>query len=315
MTGCRILSMNKDANRHLQYIAGIAFVNLASFVWATNMVLGRWLKDAVGPLSLSASRFVIASLIFAVVIRSLPSAERRIGDDWRLLAGMALTGVVLFSPVLYFGLHYTTAVNCTIINALSPLVTGLLAIWFLREPFSTRQIVGAVIAACGVLYLISGGSFSFQQSTLNIGDLIILVSVVIWGLYSVISRRIMYVRSPLSATALSTFIGTPVLCLLAAWELQSTPLNLDLPGTLAVIYVGAVPAALGFYVWNAGMKRLGPAIATIFINTLPLYGALLGYVFLGEPIGFEHIVGGVLIISGGIIATLKRQKAAVKPSR
>jgi drug/metabolite transporter (DMT)-like permease len=300
--------MGGDAKHQIQQLVGIACVNLASFVWATNMVLGRWLKDAIGPLSLSASRFVIASLIFAVVIRSLPPAERRIGDDWRLLAGMALTGVVLFSPVLYFGLHYTTAVNCTIINALSPLVTGLLAIGVLREPLSARQVAGAVVAACGVLYLISGGSFAFRQSALNIGDLIILLSVVIWGLYSVIGRKIMFVRSPLSATALSTFIGTPILCLLAAWELHSTPLNLGLPGTLAVVYVGAVPAALGFYVWNAGMKRLGPAIATIFINTLPLYGALLGYVFLDEPIGFPHLAGGALIIAGGIIATLTRRQ-------
>jgi drug/metabolite transporter (DMT)-like permease len=40
----------------------------------------------------------------------------------------------------------------------------------------------------------------------------------------------------------------------------------------------------------------------VFYNTLPLYGALLGYLFLGEPIGLPHILGGMLVIGGGLWA-------------
>lgn len=294
-----------DSQRRL---VGIVYVNLASFVWATNMVLGRWLKDAIGPLSLSAARFVVASLIFAVVLRSLPPADRRIGSDGRMLVLMALTGVVLFSPVLFLGLHYTTAINCTLINALSPLVTGLFAIWLLNEPFTRQQRIGALLAFCGVAWLISGGSFAFWQSAaLNVGDFIVLGSVIIWALYSIVSRKVMHHRPALSATALSIFIGTPVLCILAVWELQTVPLSLDLAGILAVVYIGAVPAALGFSLWNAGLARLGPGTATIFVNTLPLYGSLLGYCFLGEPVGLPHSIGGLLIISGGVIAAWRKR--------
>lgn len=299
-----------QGNKHIQQIIGVGCVNLATFVWATNMVLGRWLKDYIGPVTLSAARFVVASALFAAVLRHLPQQERRIGDDRRLLTVMALTGVVLFSPVLYLGLRYTTAVNCTLINGLSPLVTGILAAWFIHESLSGRQIWGAVIAFAGVAFLISGGSLSFLEAAqLNIGDFIVLLSVVIWGFYSIVSRRIMLHRSSLSATALSTFIGTPVLCLFAVWEMRSIPVNLDLTGICAVVYVGVVPAAIGFYAWNAGVARLGASGATVFINTLPLYGALLGYLFLDEQIGLPHVVGGMLIIIGGVVAALKRSGA------
>jgi drug/metabolite transporter (DMT)-like permease len=295
------MTMKKEDRINL--ITGIAYINLATFVWATNMVLGRWLRDAIGPLSLSAGRFIVASMLFAVLVRQLPQQERHLGKDRWMLIAMAMTGTVLFSPVLYFGLHYTTAVNCTIINGLSPLVTCLIAAWLINEPLSGRQTGGAIMGLIGVGVLISGGSVEvWSAASLNIGDFIVLVSVLIWAFYSVFASKVLRHRSSLSATALSTFIGTPVLCILALVEIQNIPLNMDLKTGLAVIYLGIVPAAIGFYSWNKGVARLGPGRATVFINTLPLYGALLGFLFLNEHIGLAHMIGGTLIIGGGIIA-------------
>ncbi|MDR3560447.1 MAG: DMT family transporter [Negativicutes bacterium] len=297
----------------INQLIGIVYVNLATFFWATNMMLGRLIKDSVGPITISATRFCVAALLFAVILRQLPPQERRLGGDRRWLAAMALTGVVLFSPLLYWGLHYTTVVNSTMINGTGPLVTGLFAAWFLKEPMTSRQTAGAVAALAGVLVLISGGSLAFWSSAqFNVGDLLILLAVAIWGLYSLAGGRVMRHRSSLSATALSTFIGLPVLCLLAVWEVYTTPAHFDARLVSIIVYMGVVPAAGGFYAWNAGVARLGPSGAMVFYNTMPLYGALLGYLFLGESIGLPHIVGGLLIVSGGLWAA--RKSPAVLPA-
>lgn len=295
--------MDKEKRKRL---AGIGYVNLATLVWASNMVLGRLVKDDIGPVAVSAVRFFIAAVIFALLLRRQPPEDRHIGKDGILFAAMAITGVVLFSPVLYLGLHYTTAVNSTIINGFAPLLTGLFAAWFLGEPMSGRQTGGALVALAGVLFLISGGSASFwTTAAFNKGDLLVLVAVAIWGLYSVIGTKVMRHRSAISATAFSTFIGLPVLGLFAVWELQSIPVSLDLHLILIIVYLGIVPAAVGFYAWNAGVARLGAGGAMVFYNTLPLYGAVLGYLFLDEPIGLPHIIGGLLIAGGGIWAARK----------
>ncbi len=293
------------------HLMGIVYVNLATMAWASNMVMGRLLKDSIGPVTLAASRFLVAAVIFAIFLRHQSQTERRIGKDWRLLAGMAATGVVLFSPVLYLGLHYTSAVNGTLINGIGPLLTGAMTAFFLHQPMSRRQIVGAVIGFAGVLYLISGGSASFWQTAqFNVGDIIVLLSVAFWGLYSVIGSRVMRHRSAVSTTAFSTMMGLPVLILLSLWELRSFPVMVDAQMILSVLYLGVVPAAGGFYAWNAGVARLGPSGAMVFYNTLPLYGALLGITLLGEPIGLPHVIGGLLIIGGSIWAA--KQPAARK---
>ncbi len=288
-------------------LVGIVLVNVATLSWATNMALGRWLRDDVGPLTLAAARFVIASGLYAVLLQRQPAEERRLGQDRWLLLAMALCGVTLFAPTLYLGLRFTTAVNATLINGLGPLITGFLATLLIREPMSRRQVVGAVVALIGVVSLISGGSLAFWKKTgINIGDLITLGAVTLWGLYSVLGRRVMRLRSALSATAFSAFLGLPLLLLAAVWEMLILPVNASPRLLLAILYIGVAPTVIGFLAWNAGVRRLGASGAMVFYNTLPLYGALLGFLLLGEAIGPAHLVGGALIIGGGIWGAWKQ---------
>jgi len=302
----QVETADSGPDRRAQW-AGIALVNLATLTWATNMALGRYLRDDVGPLTLAAARFFIAAPILLTLLSRRPAEERRPGPDRWLLLAMAISGVVVFAPTLYLGLRYTTTVNATLINGFGPLVTGLLAALLIGEPMSRRQVGGALVGLAGIAVLISGGSPDFWRAAqINIGDLITLGAVSLWSLYSVIGRRTMRRRPALSATALSALMGLPLLILAAAWEIQHLPPKIDAGLLLALLYIGVAPTVGGFLAWNAGVRRLGASGAMVFYNTLPLYGALIGYLALGEPIGPAHLVGGVLIVGGGLWAARKR---------
>ncbi len=284
-------------------LTGMALVNLATFVWATNIVLGRWLRSGIGPISLAAFRFLVAALIFALLLRRRPVQERRIGPDGRALVGMALTGVVVFAPLLYLGLRYTTAVNTTLINGLGPLITGILAGLLIGEPMTRRQVGGAVLGLVGVLWLISGGHLDFWHKVhFNVGDFIVLAAVALWGLYSILGREAMRRRSALSATAFSMFLGLPILLLAAPWEMRALPVHWGATLFLSLLYIGVAPTVLGFLSWNEGVRRLGPSGAMVFYNMLPVYGTLLSFLLLGEGIRTAHLIGGGLIILGGVWA-------------
>jgi drug/metabolite transporter (DMT)-like permease len=286
---------------------GVGLVNLATLTWASNMTLGRWLRDDIGPLTLAASRFLIASSCLAALLWRRPEDERRLGEDRWLLIGMAVTGVVAFTPMLYLGLQHTTAVNATLINGMGPLITGLLAALLIGERMSPRQVGGAVLGLAGVVTLISKGRLRFWRTMEgSVGDLIILGAVALWALYSVLGRQAMRRRSALSASAFSALLGLPALLLAATWEIQASGFAFDARLVLPLLYIGIAPGVIGFLSWNAGVRRLGASGAMVFYNTLPLYGALLGHFLLGEPLGLGHLIGGALIVGGGLWAAGRR---------
>lgn len=288
---------------------GVALVNLATMAWATNAVLGRWLRDDVGPLTLTALRFTVATAVFTLLLQSRPREERRYGKDkWWILA-MGLAGVVAFSPLLYLGLRYSTAVNSSLIQGFSPLITALIAGWIISEPVSLRQKVGAVLGLIGVAGLISHGSLSFLlHLQFNPGDLILLTAAVAWAFYSVFGRRVMRNRSPVSATALSNLLALPILAVAALFELQYIPVNLRFETIAAMVHICVVPTLLGYLCWNRAVQALGAGGAMVFYNMLPLYGVLMGAAFLDEPLTLSHFIFGGLILAGGLWATLFRRR-------
>ncbi len=283
---------------------GVALVNLATLAWASNAVLGRFLRDDIGPLTLAALRFFLATALLLPLLRGLAPAERHLGADRWWLVGMALSGVVGFSPLLYWGLHHSSAINSSLIQGFSPLITGLLAGWLISEPVTSRQMVGAALGLLGVVGLISRGSLDYLLAlTFNPGDLLFLASAINWAVYSVCARRVMRTRSAVAATVVSNLLGLPLLVLGAAIELPHAPLNLTPATILAIAHICLVPTILGYWSWNRAVQTLGAGGAMVFYNTLPLYGALLAALALGETLGTSTLVFGGLILAGGVWGT------------
>lgn len=296
--------MNSSGSREPK-IWGVVLVNLATIAWGTNAILGRWLRADIGPLTLAALRFTVAAIFFSLLLRRLPAEERRPGKDkWWILA-MALSGVVGFSPLLYFGLRHSTAVNSSLIQGFSPLFTAFIAGWIIQENVTRRQIAGAALGLIGVIGLVSGGSLSFLLNLrFNPGDLSFLAASVTWSFYSVFGRHVMRRRSPVAATALSIYMALPILLTASAFELQHIPLSLRMETMAAILHICLVPTMIGYWAWNRGVRTLGPHGAMAFYNTLPLYGAIMGVVLLGEPFGPAHFIFGGLIIGGGLWASI-----------
>jgi drug/metabolite transporter (DMT)-like permease len=279
------------------------FVNLSCVMWAGNFVLARSLRDEVGPLMLTISRFVVASLFYAVILGRSVVRERLLLKDWALLAAMTLTGVLGFPLLLYQGLQFTTATNAVLINATSPLMTAGLAAILIKERLFPRHVLGGVITFFGVALIVSGGSFErLQRWHVNVGDLYVLLAAGLWGLYSVISRWATRSRSVFSVTAISTWMALPLFLGAAAVGWEPTPTNWNWYLVLAVVYIGIFPSGVAFLSWNEGVRRVGANRAMVFYNMLPVYGAILGVILLGESLGAEHFIGGGLILTGSLMA-------------
>jgi len=277
-----------------------ALVNLSTLLWASNFILGRMLREEIGPLTLTAARFTVAALLYGP---RLIARERLPRGGWLVMVGMALAGIFGFPSLLYRGLQSTTATNGALINGTGPLMTAILAAVLLREKLLGRYILGAFVSLAGVMLIISDGSLQvFLQWQVNTGDLLILFAVGLWALYSVFGRVATRSLSALSATALSTYVALPLLFMSAAFEWQRTPPVLDGYVILAVLYIGIFPSVVAYLAWNEGVRRVGPSRAMAFYNMLPVFGSIFGVILLGEPFGWSQLFGGSLVIAGSLIS-------------
>ncbi|NOY44806.1 MAG: DMT family transporter [Deltaproteobacteria bacterium] len=291
------------------------FVNAATLLWAGNVVLGRALREAVGPWTLAAARGVIASVLFAALLwrRGGTHQPLRPADRW-LVAAMAISGVVGFQVLLYAGLRSTTAVNAGLVNAAGPLATVLLARMLVGTPLARRHVVGAVVSLVGVAVILSQGSWeTLARLRFNPGDVLVLGAVICWALYSIAGRKLLERHPTVWVTATSTVLGALVLVGPAGWEWTRTPPAWSPGVAAALLYIGAGPSFLAFLAWNEGVRRLGPSGAMAFYNTLPLYAGLVAAVALGELPGPAQWAGGILVVGGCLLAAAGSDR--VRPRR
>jgi drug/metabolite transporter (DMT)-like permease len=197
----------------------------------------------------------------------------------------------------------TTATNGVLINATGPLMTAVMAAILLKERLFPRHILGGVTSFFGVALIVSGGSFEkLRQWQMNNGDLYILLAVVLWGLYSVISRRATRSHSVFWVTTLSTWLAIPLFLGTIAVGWRPAPTNWSWHLVIALVYIGFFPSGLAFLSWNEGVQRVGPNRAMIFYNMLPVYGAILGVILLKESFGTHHLIGGAMVLAGSLMA-------------
>ncbi len=289
---------------------GLAWLGLlvASVFWAGNALVARAFHDAIPPFTLAFWRWTLAlAILLPFVARPMwehRSALRHAG--WRLLV-VAILGISTYSVLLYFAARTTVAINLTLLNTCLPLATFIGAGVLLNEWPPRRAWLGMAVATSGLLVLIAQGRLAqLAALSFNPGDLIMLLAVVDWALYTLLLRRWnhYFKLPPLVLLGALVGIGVPVLLPFYLLELASGQrFELSVENFAAIGYTGVCASLLAYLLWNQGIRVLGVAKAVLTNYLMPVFTALLGYLLLGESLQAYHWLGGAMIFSGLLLAT------------
>ncbi len=206
------------------------------------------------------------------------------------------------------------AINISLVNTCLPLATFIGGGLLLGEWPTRRAWVGLLIAAAGLLLLISRGEWAnLAGLQFNPGDLVMLLAVVVWALYTLLLRKWAHYLSvpPLVLLATLVLLGTPLILPFYLVELArvggfaATPANLA-----AIAYTALLASLVAYLAWNHGVKVVGAAKAAITSYSMPVFVAILGWLLLGEALQPYHWLGGGLIFTGLLLATVQRRRSA-----
>lgn len=298
-----------SADRH--EARAYALLGLVMLLWAGNSIVGRAVRNDVGPFVLSFVRWAGASLVllpFALGPMRRDWAVLR--QNWRIVLLLGLSGIAAFNAIMYTGLHYTTATNGLLLQAAIPPMV-LAADRFL---FGARtgwvHWLGVVASMLGVAVIVFQGQPSHVLGfRFGLGDGLVLAACVDWALYTVMLRKRPAV-SPLSFLLATFLVGLAAVAPLALWEaLTGPPVRWGAGVGLAFIYVALLPSLLSYLIYNHAAHVVGPARAGQAITLLPLFGALLSALLLGEPLHSFHFAGMALILIGIVVSALAPRQA------
>lgn len=293
-------------NQRRELLACGALVAAVLF-WAGNAVLGRGVVGEIPPVALSFWRWVAAlALLLPLSWRHLRSSLPAIRQHLGLLTVLGVLSAGLFNTLLYGAAVTTSAINITLINASMPIVIALTAWLTATETLTRRQALGLGIALPGVIVVVAQGSLErLAALSLAPGDLLMVLAITSWAIYSVLLRRHPLGLHPLVLLTALVSLALPFIlaCYLAelALGITYTPQAGHIP---ALLYVAVFPSILSYLGWNYGVQVIGPGRAGMFMYLMPLFAAALALPLLGERLHGYHGVGAVLILLGLYLATL-----------
>jgi drug/metabolite transporter (DMT)-like permease len=292
-------------SRQLLAFAGLL---VSCLCWAGNALVARAFYSAIPPLSLSFWRWSLALAILLPFVAVPLWRERHkvIRGGWRLVL-LAALGISGYNSLLYTAAHSTVAINITLVNTCLPLATYLGAGVLLNEWPPRRAWFGMAVAAIGLITLISRGSLAnLLALSFNPGDLIMLVAVLVWALYTLLLRRWSprFELPPLALLGALVLLGVPIILPFYLVELSQVGGFDPSPANLAAIgYTAVFASLLAYLTWNHGVKVVGAAKAALTSYLMPVFAALLAYLLLGETLEVFHWLGGALIFGGLLLAT------------
>ena len=254
---------------------------------------------------LTCSRWVLAIAVLSAF------AMPYVRADWPVIRQrlpylfvMGAVGFSIFNTLMYTALKYTTAINVAILQAGMPMFIFLLSFLAFRTRPHWGQIVGYGLTLVGVLLTATSGDLlALADLAVNRGDFIMCVAAFVYSAYSVAlaSKPDMHWLSFLTVLFASAAIAAIAMALYEA----TTP-DFIWPSTATawtvIAYTAIFPSivAQGFFI--RGVELLGGNRAGLFLNLVPIFGALLSVALLGEALHLYHIIALILVIGGILLA-------------
>lgn len=278
-------------------------VAVAPLCWAGNIVLAKGVVALIPPVALAFWRWAAAFLIllpltWPYVKRDWPAARA----GWKMVVLLALLGITSFNTLLYKAVHTTTAINGALIQTTMPAVIIIITRIFYGERISRLQAAGVTLCVVGAGVVVLKGRWqALVELALVQGDLLMIIAVVLYALYSALLPRRPNIH-PMSFLTYSFGAGCAGLIPLYLGELAAVGPFALTPATIgSIAYVAIFPSIVAYFCWNRGVAAIGANRTGLFINLIPVFAAVLAILFLGETLKAFHLAGMALILVGFIL--------------
>ncbi|MCM8816800.1 MAG: EamA family transporter [Candidatus Omnitrophica bacterium] len=290
--------MNKKA-----IIAGV----LASASWGTVFFFGQIaVQTGFHPLGVAFFRFLSASIFlffYHFIAKGKFFLEKKDVLNFLLLGATGIAGMNIF---IFYSLRFTDSTITSLLMNANGFIIAILGFFLLREKIGISELAGLLVGIAGCWLIFTQGDLSkISHSNLK-GNTLAACASFCWAFYSVWGKKTNVIEKygAILSTLWASVFGSIMLGIIVYFS--NILLVFDVKNILISIYLGIVPAGIGFTLWFYSIDRLKTIIPGITQFLAPLTTALLAITFLNQRVSSATVIGGLLIVSG-ILFSLKNQ--------
>ncbi len=282
----------------------IAFI-VAAIIGGSNAALIKFTGQEFSPIIITLFRFALAFLII------LPIAIiRKIGLPRQNKKLFFLANLVFTSNVILFaiGIQKTSIIMSQIIYLTTPILVAIIGFVFLKERVSKKQLIGLATSLVGIAILFDGSLTTRDILSFGtpIGNLLVVIGVVCWAFYLVISRKVGKNYSAFTITFYNFLAATIAATALSIFEFTRAPLIIAAitPPTILVLFVIAIVSTVFFFfLYQWVVKKTSAFISSLITYLATVWASILGVAYFHEKFTLSLALGLVLVVSGVFIAT------------
>lgn len=283
-------------------LLALTSVVISCIFWSISFSVSKILLKEYSPFELSFIRFFLAFIFSAILfypeIRKTPL-------NWKyqkplFIAGML--GVTLYFVFENSGLKYTDASEGALIVGSFPALGLIVEFLGSKEKIPQNRLWGVILSIIGVLLIIGDSGINLKFNNL-FGDILVLLSGVMWVIYNWEIKKVNHLYSHEVITTFQMLWGT--LLFIPFLTFTGIHIKINLPIFLSFFYLSFFCSVLGYLLYNYGLKHLSVSQVVNLLNLIPLFGAIWGVIYLKETLSFLKIIGGISIISGVSLSSKK----------
>ena len=288
------------------------FLILTTLFWSGNFIVGKAASlFEIPPFTLNFYRWTFAWLILApFTLKEIIAKKNYILENIKLIIILGITSITIFNSIVYYSLNFTQVISGVLMISTIPVMIIIFCWLFKIEKTNIYQILGVIFSLSGVVVIITKANFNILVSlNFNKGDLWMVVAMFSWAMYSALLRKKKLEISQLSL--LQTIISAGLIFLLPAYLIELAlgyKASLNLPFILTLTYVVLFPGLASFIFWIKGIGIIGSNRSGIFLHLMPIFSTILAIIIFNEKFMIYHLIGAVLIITGIILSSKKKNE-------
>ncbi len=285
---------------------GVVAAAASSALGGTSIAATRYLVGHLDPLAIGSFRFGIGCLLLAPVALL---GDRRWPDrrDWLQTAGLGLLFFALFPILFNASLIHTSSARGALALSTLPLLSLVVGAALGRERLTARKTAGVLIAMAGVGFALLSGLGHAQPQAWR-GDLLMIAAALCMALYGIWSKPVIGRCGPIPFTTVAMAVGAAALVLISLLRGSFDAVaQFAVPQWSAALYLGVIGAALTFYLWAFALGKASPTSVAVTVTVNPVTASLVAAALLNEPIGWNLVIGIVVVGIGIWLATTDGQ--------